>query len=515
MSTRQNLVLAFSLLLLAIPCKAETIIVDPNGSADFDNIQDAINYSSNGDTVIVRSGTYNENINFNGRAIRLTTEDPNDPNIVESTIITAASGYSVTFEFAEGSDSVLTGFTITGRGILCYDSSPTITENIIRDCDECGIYGQYNATPTISDNMIHSNNGRGIYSCNGLITNNIISENKGGIANCNGMISYNTISSNTAYREGGALHECSGTIINNKVSNNIALGGTDSTTGDAHGGGLYQCNGTIINNTVCSNRAIGGYYGYGRGGGLYKCNGTIINNTISGNRSTGTNTSFGGGLYDCGATISNNTVVGNKGDRGGALYNCNASVQNNIIAFNEAISVGGIYGFCDNSYNDLWMNQGGNWGGGATAGPGDIAVNPLFAVDGYWDGDTWVDSDYHLKSAASRWDPNSEAWVIDDSNSRCIDAGDPNSDWTGELWPHGKQINMGAYGGTLEASMSVLTVGNKADLNNDDNVNLQDFAYLADCWETEEVLLREDLNRDGYVDVNDLRTLVDNWLWEQ
>jgi parallel beta-helix repeat protein len=32
--------------------------------------------------------------------------------------------------------------------------------------------------------------------------------------------------------------------------------------------------------------------------------------------------------------------------------------------------------------------------------------------------------------------------------------GDPNSDWTSEIWPHGERINMGAYGGTQEASMS-------------------------------------------------------------
>ncbi len=43
---------------------------------------------------------------------------------------------------------------------------------------------------------------------------------------------------------------------------------------------------------------------------------------------------------------------------------------------------------------------------------------------------------------------------MDDVTSPCIDAGDPNSDWTGETWPHGGRINMGAYGGTREASMS-------------------------------------------------------------
>ncbi|MHC4213457.1 MAG: hypothetical protein ACYSWP_08815, partial [Planctomycetota bacterium] len=46
-------------------------------------------------------------------------------------------------------------------------------------------------------------------------------------------------------------------------------------------------------------------------------------------------------------------------------------------------------------------------------------------------------------------------WVLDNVNSPCIDAGDPASDWTEELWPNGNRINMGAYGGTSQASMSL------------------------------------------------------------
>jgi len=167
----KSLVLTLTLLVLAIPCKAETIIVDPNGSVDFDNIQDAINYSWHGDTIIVRPGTYNENIYFNGRAITLTSEDPDDPNVVKSTIITASSSYSVTFDFGESSKSVITGFTITGRGIHCYASSATISKNVIKDCLNRGIYGQYSAAPTISDNMINSNSHRGIHDCDGIIIN--------------------------------------------------------------------------------------------------------------------------------------------------------------------------------------------------------------------------------------------------------------------------------------------------------------------------------------------------------
>ncbi len=105
---------------------------------------------------------------------------------------------------------------------------------------------------------------------------------------------------------------------------------------------------------------------------------------------------------------------------------------------------------------------------GGWPGLGDIDTDPLFAAPGHWvdagdprsvvDGGytyaAWVDGDYHLKSQAGRWDPQAETWVMDDVTSPCIDAGDPNTPVGGEPVPNGGRINMGAYGGTAEASMS-------------------------------------------------------------
>jgi hypothetical protein len=406
-------------LLVVIPCKAEIIYVDDDGPADFNNIQDAIDYSWHGDTVIVKPGTYNEVIYFNGRAITLTSDNPNEPNVVESTIIQSGTMYGVIFDFGEGSDSAITGFTIYQCGIRCYASSPTISKNIIRGNDNVsGITGQFGASPTICDNLITNNDG---------------------------------------------FAESSRVI----------------------GGGIRGCNGLIANNIISRNQA----------------------RRISGR------TSYGGGLYGCNGTIANNAIVHNFSDHyGGAIANCDADVFNNIIAYNEVdhsspSGGGGIYGECNSQYNCFYMNTGGHFAGGVFPGVGDFASDPLFAdLD---------NEDYHLKSQAGRWNPISQSWVKDDVNSPCIDAGKPDSDWTGELWPHGKRINVGAYGGTPEASMSPESIGNIADLNNDDVVNLQDFAHLANSWQVVKVLLVEDLNRDGHVDGVDLKEFVYNWLWEE
>jgi hypothetical protein len=59
--------------------------------------------------------------------------------------------------------------------------------------------------------------------------------------------------------------------------------------------------------------------------------------------------------------------------------------------------------------------------------------------------------DVHLKSFNGRW--NGSAWVIDTGQmSPAIDRGDPYSPVGDETAPHGSRINIGAYGGTVEAS---------------------------------------------------------------
>ena len=62
--------------------------------------------------------------------------------------------------------------------------------------------------------------------------------------------------------------------------------------------------------------------------------------------------------------------------------------------------------------------------------------------------------DYHLKSQGGRYNVINQTWVTDDVTSPCIDAGDPNSAVGDEPEPNGGRINIGAYGGTAEASKS-------------------------------------------------------------
>ena len=91
-------------------------------------------------------------------------------------------------------------------------------------------------------------------------------------------------------------------------------------------------------------------------------------------------------------------------------------------------------------------------------GPGNIALDPEFALPGFWtDDSTWIPGDYHLMSELKRWDPDSLTWVPDTLSSPCIDAGDPNA-CVHEPLPNGARTNMGVYGGTDQASCSFISV---------------------------------------------------------
>ena len=169
-------------------------------------------------------------------------------------------------------------------------------------------------------------------------------------------------------------------------------------------------------------------------------------------------------LGDCHALLTNCTFYGNRAQDGTSLYlgqESIATVKSCILwsGAGEIISV-------DNSRADVtYSNIQGTW-----SGQGNTDLEPLFAAPGHWinghdpnlavdpndPNAVWANGDYHLKSQAGRWAPVTASWISDEHTSPCIDAGDPNMPVTFEPFPSGGTVNLGAYGGTAQASKSPL-----------------------------------------------------------
>ena len=125
----------------------------------YGHIRDAVSEASNGDVIEVAPGIYKETVSFSGKALRITSQDPWDSNVVAATVIQGAT-------FASGADanSVLQGFTICGpgRGISCEGASPWIDHCRIVDNEQSGITLSAASNPLLTNCVIAGNGGDGI-----------------------------------------------------------------------------------------------------------------------------------------------------------------------------------------------------------------------------------------------------------------------------------------------------------------------------------------------------------------
>lgn len=188
--------------------------------------------ANDGDIIQVAQGIYKEIIDFKGLNCVLTSEDPNNPDIVGGTVIYSSDSNknAVTFETSEDANCVITGLTIKGgvAGIDCNNTSPTITKCFIED-NSIGINTQGCASPTISTCIIKDNSQGVVCSDNSTpaVINNIIKEN-GNDGIYVDSVSPVTIKNNWIYDSNDGVHlynANSNTLIrNNSIVNNAIYG---------------------------------------------------------------------------------------------------------------------------------------------------------------------------------------------------------------------------------------------------------------------------------------------------
>lgn len=253
---------------------------------DFPTIQQGIDAASDGFTIFVDDGTYQENLIIDDKDIILQSIDG-----AESCIVDGGSNDSV-ITIQNSDNAVISGFTIQNGlaasfgGGIDITGSPTI--------DNCVIQNNYathgggihiTGSPIIMNNIIQNNSvtiaGGGIRSGSGemIVQNNMIIQNNsevygGGIhvATSNIVeISSNVIKENTAQR-GAAIcfhnENAGGIILNNLVTDNVAeYFHTDF--------GYLTGNHVLINNTFANNVVDSLGIGFGQ-----QSDAVLINNIL-------------------------------------------------------------------------------------------------------------------------------------------------------------------------------------------------------------------------------------------
>ncbi len=457
---------------------------DINVPTQFTTLQEAIDRSWDTGRVLIADGIYsgpgNRDINFNGKSITVQSQNGPENCIIDCNGTEQQPHRGFKFASGEGPSSVLAGITITnGYGPeepVVYFMSPA--GNAVF-CD--------NSSPTIANCRFEGNNGgRGAIFC--------LYFSSPSISNC-------TITDNSTDYVGAGIY-C-GWLSHPTISDCLFTGNSAE-----YGGGIFcwlSSNPAISHCTFAGNQAK--YYG-----GTILCNGAspnLSNCTITGNRTT----EAGGATYyrsSMKPVISNCILWDNYAADGPELFlvSSGSSTSNLTVSFSD-IKGGQIQASFDANSSVLW-------------GPGNIETDPCFVTAGYWDNnstpedmndDTWVNGEYHLQSQAGRWEPNQGRWITDISTSLCIDAGNPGCTVIGEFEePNNTRINMGAYGGTTEASKAPAGWSLLADLTNDGTGDFQDLTYIAGDWQETASQEPGDLNRDGAVNWPDVALFVDDWL---
>ncbi len=312
-----------------------TWYVDDDGGGDFTKIQDAIDNASDGDTIFVYNGFYQENIRIN-KSIILQGQNRNTTAIDGGGI---ADVINIDVKWVK-----IHGFTIQNGdfGIWLYDSSNiNITGNTIKDNKYVGIHLSISLNNNIIDNTV-VNNKYGIvlyYSPNNTITsNNTIIDNKWhGIEiqhSSNINITGNTISN--SWHSIWLSTLSNSTISKNNIKNNEF--------------GIYlyiSSNNTIIGNTIIDNNLRSIELGHSS------------NNRITGNYIADSNW-HGIELQHS----SNNTIIGNNirnNEIGIHLFgsNHNTIKENNLIKNKDkhAFFEFSRYNIWSSNYWDDWILQ--------------------------------------------------------------------------------------------------------------------------------------------------------------
>lgn len=305
--------------MVKVSSDPRTITVNASGGAMYTRIEDAINAASNGDTITVAVGTYNENVIIN-KSLSLIGSG------ADFTIINAINPNDHVFNITVDNVNI-SRFTVKGAmginraGIYLNGVGSTNISNIITHSDYAGIYLEHSSNNTLSGNNAYSNDDfgfalfssnnntlrgnnaskswAGIYlessSENNMLTENNASDNNYGIylfsSSNNNTLGSNNVNSNQDYAIYLQSSSNNNILIGNNASdNNIGIHLLSSNSNTLNGNiasrndygiHVYNSSNNMIIGNNASNNSIGIYVGYSN------------SNMLNGNIMTGNPNNFG------------------------------------------------------------------------------------------------------------------------------------------------------------------------------------------------------------------------------
>jgi parallel beta-helix repeat protein len=353
--------------------------------------------------------------------------------------------------FASDSTVAITGnfISASGTGVFAPQGSGPVTGNTIFGNSGDGIE---DLSATVSGNIVYSNKDAGINDDTGTISGNtvygtIANPQMDGIDSIGAQISGNIVYSNT----NGITVSGLSSISNNRVYSNsrIDISAAGTLTGnviyDSGGWGIQLTATAALQNNLVYNNASGGIWFSSQSGSSSMVNNTIYQTTGDALRLSGTamqmrnNIFWDSAGYDVRVDSSSPTALSSD-------YNLFYSTGSGV----------GLLGTTINQTLSTWQLT--------TSGDADsISADPVFVNP--------ANGDFHEQSTIGSFHGASLAPVLnaitnlpttpalpsptaDQNQSPAIDRGSPADSVGAEPAPNGAYINLGAFGGTSQASLS-------------------------------------------------------------
>ncbi len=353
------------------PSVGTTHVVDQDGNGDFTTIQAAVNAASNTDCILIRPGTYFEEVDLGSKRLFLESEDILDDFTVATTVIHGSDTRATCMKTGNGvtQDSWVRGITFThatDHGLQCgTEASPANV--FVRRC-------------RFIDNgsLTNGTDGAGLAYTTGRVLEcsfrgNETEERGAGYFGESNSVEQCIFVGNEAADNGGALSGAS-KVDRSEFYDNVA----------ENGGAIANSPGILITNSIFSKNVANNH-----GGAMYFCK--------SGTR-----------VYNC-------TFVLNDADnKGGAMREVKGTgtkIKSNIFFFNTAGTSGDDTSDCSTRHYCFFET-----GNKPSNGNGNVqAASPLLVYLPLGGAESGEDGNYHIANSNSACIGNGR--VLDGSNN--------------------------------------------------------------------------------------------------